>query len=204
MDGLESVVKEFLDSHEPRAFNEPSWFHELPSGVCKLYRMVMTWDGMIERIPDGYGAQDSLNVPPALSDDAEWRIITENQGGFSFCIKRTANGWTGTVKTDRENRCVPSIDGYLVSFALQEMILSAPLWATDEGMEGHADSMKEDLTLLWNDQTNGGYFGDENVRFYRHRCGALVMCDDRGLGDIGCQDMNRREYFENLGFYDLR
>ena len=99
---------------------------------------------------------------------------------------------------------VLSIAGYLVSFSLQEMIMSAPLWAIDEAMNGVPTNMMEDLELIWTDAEDGGYVPDGDLRFYWHAAGALLLADERGRVDVGSHDLNLVEYFERFGLYDIR
>ncbi|MCM2371637.1 hypothetical protein [Aporhodopirellula aestuarii] len=204
--GLFDVAGKFAGPHlrQHRSAPTPSWLSSLPASVCELHGLLTWWHGIVPEFQGGYGIQDSLFLPPQRLGDGEMLLVQENQGGFCLRIQKKNGGWLAQRIENTERRDVQSIAGYLVSFALQEMVMSAPLWAIDEGMENLVPRMMDDLTLIWTDTENGGYFPHGDVRFYWHKAGALVLCDERGRGDIGCHDIGLAPYFEGCGFYDVR
>ncbi len=204
--GLGVVAKNLAGTRlEPcRSVPSPTWLADLPTGVRELHDILTRWRGIVSPFPGGFGEQDFIFLPPNRTDDGELHLIEENQGGFCFRIRKTDGGWTGRRVENAETRDVRSIEGYLVSYALQEMVISAPLWAIDEGMEGLADRMMSEMTLIWTDRKHGDYMPYGDVRFYWHEAGALVLRDERGRGVVGCHDVHLSRYFEGYGFYDIR
>jgi hypothetical protein len=206
LQGLGLVAEQFAGANPKlcRSVPSPNWLSDLPTSVRELHQVLTRWNGIITSFPGGFGEQDFIFLPPDRLDEGDLHLIEENQGGFYFRIRKSNGCWIGRRVENAETREVRSIEGYLVSFALQEMVMSAPLWAIDEGMEGLADRMMADMTLIWTDKKHGDYMPHGDVRFYWHKAGALVLCDERGHGVVGCHDVQLSHYFEGYGFYDIR
>ena len=122
----------------------PAWLDGFPSCLSELHQILTRWNGAVAAFSGGFGEQDSLFLPPRRLPTGHFLLVRENQGGFELRIAEQGGNWVARRFENSDITPVDSLDGYLVSFALQEMVMSAPLWAIEESMNGIPAAMTPD------------------------------------------------------------
>ncbi len=199
---LEELADQFVRGYLSHSeTTPPDWIHAFPPAVIELHRLTSRWSNILGAYDGIVGTQDRMYLPPKELRDDVFLLVEENQGGFKLTIEKTDGVWSAIHNENGIEKAIEHLPGYLVTFALNEMVMGASLWAVDEEFQGLNRKIMPDLRLLWSDSS---YFDGDNVQFYWHSAGAIVASSARGRFDVGTYDLELQQYFEKFGLYDIR
>lgn len=202
---LGEVADQFVGGYlKQSATTSPDWIQAFPPSVAAILNLTARWPNLLGAHNGTVGTQDRMYLPPKEQANNVFLLVEENQGGFRLTIKKNDGAWSASHNENGMETPIEDLPGYLVTFALNEMVTGARLWAIDEEFQGLNPQMAPELKLLWSDSIHARYFGDDGTQFYWHKAGAIVASSTRGRFDVGTHNLDLQEYFEGFGLYDIR